>query len=62
MNATCSLNRELFRAEATLSERVCSVLRRRGLLVLPSGALLVGEVELMSFVVARSKLADVPGS
>lgn len=43
-----------------LSECVSAVLGRRGLLLLPSGSLLVGEAEAMSFVAARSKLADIP--
>lgn len=57
MNPTCSLNSDLFRTEMALSECVSAVLGRWGLLMLPSGPFLEGEVELLSFV--RSKLADV---
>ena len=45
----------------TLSECVSAVLGRRGLLVLPSGRSLVGEVEVMGFMVASWEMYLVHG-
>ena len=45
----------------TLSECVSAVLGRRGLLVLPSGRSLVGEAEVMGFVVASWEMYLVHG-
>lgn len=45
----------------TLSECVSAVLGRRGLLVLPSGSLMVGEAEAMGFMVVSWQMYLVHG-